>query len=62
MEKDGEQNGKRRRTNKEMKGKSKFVIALVYFVDSTLTSELTVIIREFWDLVHLGCVDTRVPN
>ena len=44
---------KRWRINEEMKGMFKFVIVLVYFIDSTLTSELTVIIHEFWDLVHL---------
>ena len=44
---------KRWRINEEMKGMFKLVIVLVYFIDSTLTSELTVIIHEFWDLVHL---------
>ena len=44
---------KRWQINEEMKDMSKFVIVLVYFKDNTLTSELTVIIHEFWDLVHL---------
>ena len=44
---------KRWQINEEMKGTSKFVIVLVYFIDSTLTSELTVILHEFWDLVRL---------
>ena len=53
MGKDGKQMEKWQ-ANKEMKGKSKlYVVALVYFIDSTHTSGLTVIICQFLCLVHL---------
>ena len=43
-----------------MKGKSLFVIVLVYFVDCMSTHELTVIICEFWDLMHLQLCCTQL--